>query len=457
MRKVFLPAIIILVISLAVSFGIAKFSPKVVLLSLFGIAIALLALVKTEYAIYLLILSMLLSPEFAIAPAAGGGSLEASRQLIVRLDDILILLIGLSWLAKTAFYKELGLFLKTPLNRPIFAYISICFLSTFLGGLAGRLNLKLGLLYVLKYVEYFLIYFMVVNNLDSERKAKRFIFIAFLTAFLIAIFAISQIPSGERVTAPFEGKTGEPNTLGGYLLFMIALAGGIFLTTGSSKERFRWGIFALVLIVPFLYTLSRTSWLAALPAAIVFLILSDKRIPVLFLLIFLVVGLVIFAPSKVRKRIDYTFNQPPARGQIQVGGVKLDTSASARIRSWRFGLNGWTKHPLFGYGVTGFAFMDAQYIRTLVETGLVGFFIFLYLLFRIYREAIKVYRKLSSPFYRGIVMGYIAGFVGLIFHGIGANTFIIIRIMEPFWLFTAIVIMLPDLLRPTEKRPDLIL
>lgn len=131
MRKVFLPAIIILVISLAVSFGIAKFSPKVVLLSLFGIAIALLALVKTEYAIYLLILSMLLSPEFAIAPAAGGGSLEASRQLIVRLDDILILLIGLSWLAKTAFYKELGLFLKTPLNRPIFAYISICFLSTF--------------------------------------------------------------------------------------------------------------------------------------------------------------------------------------------------------------------------------------------------------------------------------------------------------------------------------------
>jgi len=417
MRKVFLPVIIILVISLAVSFGIAKFSPKVVLLSLFGIAIALLALVKTEYAIYLLILSMLLSPEFAIAPAAGGGSLEASRQLIVRLDDILILLIGLSWLA----------------------------------------NLKLGLLYVLKYVEYFLIYFMVVNNLDSERKAKRFIFIAFLTAFLIAIFAISQIPSGERVTAPFEGKTGEPNTLGGYLLFMIALAGGIFLTTGSSKERFRWGIFALVLIVPFLYTLSRTSWLAALPAAIVFLILSDKRIPVLFLLIFLVVGLVIFAPSKVRERIDYTFNQPPARGQIQVGGVKLDTSASARIRSWRFGLNGWTKHPLFGYGVTGFAFMDAQYIRTLVETGLVGFFIFLYLLFRIYREAIKVYRKLSSPFYRGIVMGYIAGFVGLIFHGIGANTFIIIRIMEPFWLFTAIVIMLPDLLRPTEKRPDLIL
>jgi hypothetical protein len=51
-------------------------------------------------------------------------------------------------------------------------------------------------------------------------------------------------------------------------------------------------------------------------------------------------------------------------------------------------------------------------------------------------------------------MGYLAGFAGLLTHGIGANTFIIVRIMEPFWFFTAIVVMLPDLVpAPAPSAP----
>jgi hypothetical protein len=42
-------------------------------------------------------------------------------------------------------------------------------------------------------------------------------------------------------------------------------------------------------------------------------------------------------------------------------------------------------------------------------------------------------------------VGYLAGFAGLFFHAIGSNTFIIIRIAEPFWFFTAIVVKLVDI------------
>jgi hypothetical protein len=42
-------------------------------------------------------------------------------------------------------------------------------------------------------------------------------------------------------------------------------------------------------------------------------------------------------------------------------------------------------------------------------------------------------------------MGYLAGFIGLLYHGIGANTFIIVRIMEPFWFVTAMVVMIPEM------------
>ncbi len=46
-------------------------------------------------------------------------------------------------------------------------------------------------------------------------------------------------------------------------------------------------------------------------------------------------------------------------------------------------------------------------------------------------------------FYLGISKGFLAGFFAMLVHAIGANTFIIVRIMEPFWFLTAIVVMIP--------------
>jgi hypothetical protein len=42
-------------------------------------------------------------------------------------------------------------------------------------------------------------------------------------------------------------------------------------------------------------------------------------------------------------------------------------------------------------------------------------------------------------------MGFLAGYIALLFHAVGANTFIIVRIMEPFWFVLAMVVMLPHL------------
>jgi hypothetical protein len=42
-------------------------------------------------------------------------------------------------------------------------------------------------------------------------------------------------------------------------------------------------------------------------------------------------------------------------------------------------------------------------------------------------------------------MGYLSGFIGLLVHAFGANTFIIVRIMEPFWFMTGMVVMIPEL------------
>jgi len=147
-------------------------------------------------------------------------------------------------------------------------------------------------------------------------------------------------------------------------------------------------------------------------------------------------------PDEVVERLEYTFGQPPEPGQIQVGRTRLDTSLSARIYSWQYGIRGWAQKPLLGHGVAGYGFMDAQYVRVLTETGLVGFAAFAWLAFSLFRMARHRLRNAKDRFASALSLGYLAGLVALLVHGIGANTFIIVRIMEPFWLITALVVAL---------------
>jgi len=106
-------------------------------------------------------------------------------------------------------------------------------------------------------------------------------------------------------------------------------------------------------------------------------------------------------------------------------------------------LDDWIKKPVFGFGITGRGFADAQFPRVLAETGIVGLGTFLYLLYSIGTVAFDNLRQAQSSYFQGLTIGFIAGFVGLLFHCIGANTFIIVRIMEPFWFFTGIITVLP--------------
>jgi O-antigen ligase len=125
--------------------------------------------------------------------------------------------------------------------------------------------------------------------------------------------------------------------------------------------------------------------------------------------------------------------------------VKWDTSTSERLRGWQNVLKDWVQHPFWGFGVTGYQFVDAQYFRVLAETGLMGLILFLILLSTIFRQAYASFKIATNPFDHGLCMGFLGGYIALIFHAIGSNTFIIVRIMEPFWFVLAMVVMLPHL------------
>ena len=440
--QLIIPLVMLLALILGLSYMIPGLTATQTLAIGGGIAVFIICLASTEAALYILIFSMLLSPEFIVGTTEGA---SLGRGVTLRMDDFIILLIGLGWLAKMAVNKELGVFLRTPINKPIAYYLLACLISTLLGSLFLKVDLKTGFFFVLKYFEYVLIYFMAANHLKSKGQARNYVWALLITCVIVSVVGMLQIPESGRVTAPFEGEVGEPNTLGGYLVFMLSITAGLLLTTTSLGLRLIYGSMAFLFIVPLLFTQSRTSYLALILAGMAFLWLSEKRLIVLIAFIFAGLLLPFVTPKVVTERLSFTFTQREQRGQIKVGGATIDTSTAARLHSWGGVTRDFKKHPVLGFGVTGYGFIDAEYFRVLIETGLIGLFMFLVLLSSIFRLAYRNLKEATGSFDRGLSMGFLAGFIGLLVHAVGANTFIIVRIMEPFWFVLAIVIMLPEL------------
>ena len=115
-----------------------------------------------------------------------------------------------------------------------------------------------------------------------------------------------------------------------------------------------------------------------------------------------------------------------------------------RLYSMKAVLRDFRNKPIIGYGVTGYRFIDAQYHRVLIETGTIGLFLFLFLFWRIGKVLLKLRAEYQSDsLYNILTTGTFCAFIGLIFHAIGTNTFIIVRIMEPLWCLLGLCMVIP--------------
>jgi O-antigen ligase len=434
------PLVVVLIGALVVGYLLTILSAVQSMVLVLLLLVFVCTFIWPEAGLYVLIFAMLLSPEIIAGDVGGKGTL--GRGLTLRLEDFLLVFIGLSWFARTAVDKTLGLLQKTPLNQPIAAYIIVCIVATLWGKIYGDVVGVAGFFFVLKYFEFMIVFFMVVNYVETKDQAKRLLFCLFLVCFIVSAYGLIQIPGGGRVSAPFEGQSGEPNTFGGYLVFMGAVAVALLDHLRDMRVRIGLAVLLIVLLISLLYTQSRTSYMAVIPACLVLSLLSRRRF-------YLIAGLTLalalsplILPRVAKERVVHTFTQQEQKGQVVVGKLRLDTSVSARVFSWKQGLSEWRKRPILGYGVTGTGFMDAQYPRILVETGIVGMLAFAWLAYALFRLGLGTWRDAQDDLLRGLAVGLIAGFVGLLVHAIGANTFIIVRIMEPFWFLTGIVIAL---------------
>lgn len=436
-----------------------KTSLLIPMLALLVIAASLLTFILPELGLMILIFSMLLSPEVKLGDVL-------AREVVIRMDDILIVSVFLSWLAKSAIQKEMGLVIRSPLLGPILLYLGVCFLSSSLGIIQGRLSALRAFFYILKYAEYFMLYQLTLSLTTSRRHLKNYLIAAGITCALVTLYAYFLIFSGKAVTAPFESPLGsvaaapEPASLGGYYIVILGVALGLLTQYGGARGFFLFGGL-IALLPPLAFGKSRASYAGFLGLLVGLLFLSrKKRIPIFFgaLILLSTLSQIPAVRKAVTQRVTETWLMPGGTGrerrEVRIFGksYSLEPSASVRLKFWENITQRYLReHPFFGYGVTAVG-AEAQIPLWLGETGLIGFFAYVWLLARLARLSWRSFRDIEDPLAKGLSLGLLAALSGLFVQSLTTNTFIIIRIMEPFWFLAALVVKLREIFPPASAQ-----
>ena len=403
----------------------------------FGITV-----IRVEIGIYILVLAMLLSPEI------GAGSVGAAgeRAINLRYDDVLIIVIFMGVLVKLAFEGRVMLWRPNPINSGILLYYGICIVATLdaLRISVPSWDRAVAFFVMLKMLEFYMIYFMVGLAITTATSIRRQLVFFMFVALIISSYGIFTIGTLDRIGAPFEAGGIEPNTLGGYLSIVIVVALSLFLYAPRRRQKALLFGLAAAAFIPMIWTLSRASYMAVVAGLVALAILSKRALFAVVLVVFIVLS-PFFMPDKAVERVRYTFQQESGVPVTIAGretNLKVDKSTYERIYVWqkvRFNLGVW---PWLGGGVAWETVLDSQYARVLIETGILGMTAFSFLLVQILRTTHQAFRWSRDWIFKGLALGVTAATVGLMVHAMGTISFLIVRIMEPFWFLVALTVAL---------------
>jgi O-antigen ligase len=399
--------------------------------------------IRVDFGVYILVVAMLLSPEIEM-----GNSLSGERSLNLRYDDILIIVIFLGVMTRLSFEGRLSLWQPSPINAGIVAYYGVCLVSTLLAyerGL-GAWNERTAFFVMLKMLEFYMVFWLVghaVRNLDDMRNQ---LYLFFVVAIIVSAYAIYTIGTEPRVSAPFEKGGTEPNTLGGYLVVVMCAAIGLLSQAPRFAQKLPFIIVTAICSVPLLYTLSRASYVAMI-VGLVILTLITRRAYLFAALALLAVSAPFIMPTEVKERVAYTFQEVGGQEVNVVGRdepIRVDKSTYERILVWRkvwYLMRLGLQFCLFGGGVSWESVLDSQYARVLMETGVLGLIAFVFLQSRVLLNTRQAYRWTPDWRGRGLAMGMFAATLALMVHSAGTISFLIVRIMEPFWYLVALTVL----------------
>ncbi len=296
--------------------------------------------------------------------------------------------------------------------------------------------------------------FVAAGMVIEDRKAIRMVII--ITAIsLLFIDRSSLLESLSRSWTTFDEskRSGGPLAYGSNQTAAFLAQFGMFIwgLVPFVKKKYKLIGYSLVAVtvLTIMYTFSRGGYLAVLVSVLALGLLKDRKL-LLILGLFLVTWEAV-VPAPVRERVNMTHD---ANGQ-------LEASANERIQLWQNAELSIERNPILGTGFATFQFGEHVdnlkdthnwYVKVLVETGIVGFIITLFLLQQLIATPFRLFRKATDPLYRGLGLGLLLAVCSCIIANCFGDRWTYLEITGLLWVLVAAAIRASSL--PSETSVE---
>ena len=343
----------------------------------------------------------------------------------------------------------------SPMDIPIFGFIATMVFVYLVNSPDPVIALE-GLRVIIQYV---LWYYVAVRLIKNKRKAVSVSKIFVLIVGVMALHGILQFIVGVEMPAGWvdQNEAGvrtrvysiltSPNIFGSLLTLGAPVALGIaFGERRRSKQLFYFGI-ACAMIMSLLFTFSRGAWIGFAVAFAVYVLIKDKRLLIPGIVAAVIV--VVAVPS-VGNRITYMLSPEYIESSLR-GGRLVRWITGARILSF---------FPTFGVGLGHFGgavamnhglstlldgeytetfYMDNNYLKIAVETGIVGITAMLALMYCVIINSLRTVSMQKEKRMKELTTGITAGLTGVIVHNCVENVFEVPLMCTVFWLFVGVI------------------
>jgi len=327
-----------------------------------------------------------------------------------KLIDMLLLGVVLGAIFKGSFR-----FARTPMNKLLIFFGIFCYIQLWRGAFFLNWAMPLSISDPRfsnwkNYMVMFIIFAVVVSVIKDVKQIK--VLVVLMCLSTLAVDKGFYGTMSDRDTSHFSYDVRDGGALGyagvngvatfeaEFMLFVLGLSA---LQKRKSIKLVLWGLFAFSSYC-LLFSYSREAYVGIL-VGLLFLGLVRQRWVLIALVAFLL-SWQSLVPTSVQERILMTYDK---------NEQQLDTSAQDRVALWDDAMNMFRQNPVLGVGFDTYQWQHRfgiytdthnYFLKVLVETGVLGLMFFLFILAKMTRLGVKLYRSAQDPFLQSIGLGF---------------------------------------------------
>ena len=326
-----------------------------------------------------------------------------------KLVDIMLLGVVLGAMVKGGFK-----FVQTPLNRMLVVYGIFCYIQLWRGAffLNSALPLDIGdprFSDWKNYMVLFILFAVVASTIKEVKQIKIVLVLMCIAAFLVDKGFYGNMSGRDLSHFSYEVRDGGPlgyagvNGVATFEAEFMLLLMGLAAYLKKSWKLAAWGLVAFSGYC-LLYSFSREAYAGILVGALLLGLLKQRWV-LLALVVFLISWQSV-VPTSVQERILMTYD---------TNEQQLDTSAQDRVTIWNDAMDLFQQNPVLGIGfdtyrwlhrVTIYTDTHNYFLKVMVETGVIGLLLFLWLLMKMSRMGFRLFRTAQDPFLKSLGLAF---------------------------------------------------